>query len=121
MSSPISDGLPYKFYNHFWYLIGQTFTELANKSFEENCDLCESQRLSLIRLICKNEDKNDDLNFNRPISLLNCDYKLIAKTLANRLKLALPHIIHPNQTFGIPGHSTNDNIILINSFFNYVK
>ena len=56
-SSPGSDGLPYEFYNHFWYSIGQTFTELANKSFEENCDLCESQRLSLIRLICKNDNK----------------------------------------------------------------
>ena len=46
----------------------------------------------------------------RPISLLCVDYKIIAKALAKKLQSALPEIIHPNQTCGIPNRSINNNL-----------
>ena len=119
--SPGSDGIPIEFYKKFWNLIGPTFTILMNSNFLNNDELSFSQKESMIRLICKNNNYKENLAYYRPISLLNSDYKLIAKTLSNRLKSALPHIINPNQTFGIPGRSIQDNLTFVNSLFTYIK
>ena len=34
----------------------------------------------------------------RPISLLNCDYKIAAKSVANRMKGTLPSVINSDET-----------------------
>ena len=34
----------------------------------------------------------------RAITLLNCDYKIVAKSIANRIKKVLPKIINNDQT-----------------------
>ena len=39
----------------------------------------------------------------RPITLLGVDYKLLTKTLAERLKQVLPGLIHPDQNGFVPG------------------
>ena len=41
--------------------------------------------------------------------------------MAIRLKRALPHIIHIDQSFGIPGRSIQDNIIFMNALFAYIE
>ena len=73
------------------------------------------------RIIPKTKKKSDELKNYRPISLLNSDYKIISKTLANRLKKALPFIINIDQSFGIKGRSIHDNIIELQSLFNYIE
>ena len=118
--TPGSDGLPSEFYKHFWYLFGKTFTKIINENFILDNNLSESQQESILKLICKDKNHKDDLTYYRPISLLNTDYKIIAKTLANRLKAAIPFIIHPDQSFGIKGRSIQDNIIFLNALLGYI-
>jgi hypothetical protein len=48
----------------------------------------------------------------RPISLCNVSYKIIAKSLANRIKNHLPQIIHPSQIAFVHGRHVASNIII---------
>ena len=55
----------------------------------------------------------------RPISLLSVDYKLIAKTMANRLKLHLDDLIHSDQSGFLKGRNIGDNVRLILDIIDY--
>ena len=55
--------------------------------------LSESQKIGIISLIFKKGDPTELGNY-RPITLLNVDVKIIAYTLAQRLKLLMSKIIH---------------------------
>lgn len=48
-----------------------------------------------------------------PICLLNCDYKILALILANRLKCVLGSIIDETQTGFIPKRHIANNICLV--------
>lgn len=49
----------------------------------------------------------------RPISLLNVDYKIIARIMSNRLKNVLPNIISDSQTCCIIGKDIADTLVSI--------
>ena len=76
-------------------------------------ELSQTQRLSYITLICKDETRADEMKCYRPISLLNIEYKIISKVIANRLGTVLPNIIGIDQTSAIKGRSIFDNIHLL--------
>ena len=49
----------------------------------------------------------------RPVSLLCTDYKILSKALALRLREVMVSIIHPDQTYCVPGRLISDKVTLI--------
>lgn len=73
-----------------------------------------------IVLIPKKSDPKDVSDF-RPISLCNVNYKIVTKTIANRLKLVLKDIISESQSALIQGRSITDNIIIGHECINALR
>ena len=57
----------------------------------------------------------------RPITLLNCDYKIASKCIANRIQKILPKLINNNQTGFLKGRFIGENITLIDSIIQYAN
>ena len=57
----------------------------------------------------------------RPITLLNVDFKIVAKARAKRLESILPHLIHPDQTGFVKGRYIGENITPISDIMEYTK
>ena len=57
----------------------------------------------------------------RPVSLLNCDYKIAAKAVATRMKRVLPDVINNDQTGFLKGRSIGENVRLLNSVISYAE
>ena len=57
----------------------------------------------------------------RPIALYNVLYKILAKVLANRLKIIFPGIIFENQSTFVPERSITDNILVAFEVVHHMK
>ena len=69
-------------YNKLWEKAGPLILNSWNYSNEKN-KLSREQQLSTIMLLEKKSKSTDHLNNLRPITLTNCDVKLITKSFAN--------------------------------------
>ena len=107
--SPGIDGLPYEFYKVFWVKIKILFLKFVNYSYQ-NKKLTINQQRGVISLLPKGNKDTVYLSNWRPITLLCCDYKLISKVLAHRLKTTLPTLIHSSQTGFVMGRYIGENI-----------
>ena len=65
-----------------------------------------------MRLIYKKDDRCLAKNW-RPISLLNCDYKLTSKIITDHLKQVMHSIVYSDQTCSVVGRSIFSNLHLI--------
>ncbi len=104
-----SDGLPADFYKLFWCDIKRPLTQCIIYVMEKGELMVELKR-GIITLLPKNW---------RSISLLNTDYKVIAKILPMRLQLVLLNIINDDQTGFLKGCYIGQNIKILEdvSFF----
>ncbi len=110
--TPGSDGLPSDFYKFFW----SDIKDLVCNSIEYALtygELSIEQKRGIITLLPKKLKNRLFLKNWRPISLLNTDYKLLAKILAKRLQKVLPSIINHDQTGYLKGRFIGENIRLL--------
>ena len=83
--------------------------------------LSVTQRRGIFKLIPKKDAEPFFIKTWRPLTPLNCDYKIAAKPIANRLKPSLPSLINYDQTGFIKGRFVGENIHLIGSVICHAK
>ena len=106
---PRLDGLTEEFYRKFWKIIAPELMSMFQYSYDQGI-LLESVHQGLISLLPK---KNKDTHYvknMRPLTLLNNDYKILAKALDNRLREVLPSLINHDQTGFIKGLKISHNV-----------
>ena len=120
--TPGSDGLPVEFYKVFWKDISKPLIRVLNFSYDMGC-LSIIQRRGIIKLIPKRDTEPHYIKNWRPLTLLNCDYKLAAKSIANHLKNVRLSIIiiSYDQTAIIKGRLIGENIRLRVRFFGRIR
>lgn len=110
--SPGPDGLTVEFYKRFLPELKNVLYKLFLE-IEEKETLSHSMKMGVITLLYKKKGDKRLLKNWRPISLLNVDYKIIARIMSNRLKHVLPNIISDSQTCCIVGKDIADTLVSI--------
>ena len=98
--------------------ISEYFVSSINYAFQYE-KFSVSQRRGIIKLVPKKDSDPSLIKNWRPITLLNSDYKIAAKVLANRLKRVLPKLVNSDQTGFIKGRFIGENIRLIDGIINF--
>ena len=103
-----------------WPILGHTHvTHVYNYAFDHG-KLPLTQQQGVIFLLFKKGNRSQLQNWTS-ITLLNTDYKILPKAIANRLKQTLPFLIHTDQTPCIPERTINDNLRLIQDTITYAN
>ncbi len=116
--TPGTDGLPSEFYKFFWIDIKDLLLDSLKYALASG-HLSIEQKRGVITLCPKKYKDRLFLKNWRPISLLNTDYKIIAKILASRMKKVLHLIIDEDQTGYIEGRFIGQNIRTIEDVIFY--
>ena len=101
--SPGTDGLTVEFYKRFWALLGGDLFQALRSGLDRGL-LSQSQRQAIITCLYKKGDRQSLSNW-RPISLLNIDYKILTKAIANKMTSSLKEVIKPCQIASVPGRT----------------
>ena len=118
--TPGSDGFSCEFYKFFWQDLKIHIFQSFSYSFENN-ELSVDQRRAILTLLPKSDKDIRLLKNWRPISLLNTDYKILAKLLANRLQKVIPSLVSEDQSGYIKGRYIGENIRLILDIIEYTN
>jgi len=115
---PGSDGLPKEFYILFWVDIKTLLLNSYNHSLNTG-SLSIDQKRGIINLIPKKDKDTCYLANWRPLTLLNTDYKILAKLIADRFKYLLPKLIADDQTGFVPERYIGCNINRLMNILNH--
>ncbi len=118
--SPGIDGLTSEFYKSFVDVLAPMLLKVF-KCMEQLKEVPESMATGMITLIFKKKGSIKKLENYRPISLLNVDYKILAKVLSNRIKNVLGSVISPTQAYSVPGRDIADTVCTIQDVIRHME
>ena len=110
--SPGPEGFNFKFIKQFWDVIKPDIKRFLDE-FHANGIFPRGSNSSFITLIPKLKDPQNLFEY-RPISLIGCVYKIVAKLLANRLKKVMPNIIDEKQSAFVSGRHLLHSVLVAN-------
>jgi hypothetical protein len=117
--SPGPDGFSFAFINEFWELMRIDIRILFDQ-FHANACLPKCLLSYFLTLIPKISSPQALGDF-RPISLIGCIYKLVAKVLAARLAKVVGELVPNNQTAFIKGRQLVEGVVVVNEVIDYAK
>lgn len=88
--------------------------------FEDHGSISNGCNSSLINLVPKCKDPTSLVDF-RPISLIGCLYKIIAKTLAGRIKQVIGSVVNEVQFAYVEGRNILDGPLIVNEVCAWAK
>ncbi|GKC91022.1 RNA-directed DNA polymerase, eukaryota [Tanacetum coccineum] len=113
--SPGPDGFTFDFIRKYLYVIDKDVEEFFDSStFPPGCNA------SFITLIPKMQDAKLVKDF-RPISLIGCIYKIVAKILANRLSLVISELVSDVQYAFVSNRQILDGPFILNELISWSK
>jgi exonuclease III len=117
--SPGPDGFNYAFLKRCWEMLKGEIRVMFDQ-FHGNASLPKSFLSYFVALIPKVRPPLGLSDF-RPISLLGCLYKLVAKVLAARLGKVMDSLINSTQSAFIKGRNLVDGVVVVNEVVDVAK
>ncbi|KAJ9671525.1 hypothetical protein PVL29_025297 [Vitis rotundifolia] len=111
------DGFTMAFWQFCWGFVKEEVLELFKEFYDQN-SFARSLNTTFLVLIPK-KGGAEDLGDFRPISLLGGLYKLLAKVLANRLKLVIGKVVSADQNAFVKGRQILDASLIANEVVDY--
>lgn len=107
------DGLPAAFFQKHWNFVREVITITCLHILNEQGNLAPlNHTYTALIPKKKKKEKTRDVVECWPISLCNVMYRVIAKSISNRLKQILRVVISSNQSVFIPNRLITDNMII---------
>jgi len=109
-NAPGKEGLGREFYSHNWTIINDDLCEVINQMFcagniaatKKRCDSLPAESA-----------KESNIRRPSPLTLLNSDYKIVARIIAQRLRPVLPDHLKETQFCGVPGNTIIDALATV--------
>jgi len=101
--APGRDGISSAFFQTNWEVMKEDLLKQFSEMFFDR-KLTPQQKHGVIVLIPKTTIPAVPADY-RPITLLNNDYKIMARIIASRLQPVLVDLLHPSQYCGVPGRT----------------
>lgn len=115
---PGTDGLTIEFYIKFWPMIATTMHKLFSEIVSRGI-LNRTAREAVTSLMYKTGRNPLVVTNWRPLSLLNNDYKIYAKVLANRMQSTAKYLIDHDQKGFLKNRSIADNLLNLMTVIDY--